>query len=62
MTSTDELHPGLVCLDRRILVPATEVHPRNMGANLVEVTDGSLFLAYSRWAASTTTTAARSVE
>ena len=33
-----------------------------MGANLVELTDGSLFLAYSRWAASTTTTAARSVE
>lgn len=36
-------------LDRQILVPATDQHPRNMGADLVELADGSLFLAYSRW-------------
>jgi len=38
-----------VGLDRQVLVPATAEIPRNMGADLVELADGSLFLAYSRW-------------
>ena len=36
-------------LTRQVLVPATEAEPRNMGADLVELADGRLFLAYSRW-------------
>lgn len=40
-----ELHD----LERHVLVPATEDAPRNMGADLVELTDGRLLLAYSRW-------------
>ena len=49
MTSIERMRPELVGLDRRILVPATETHPRNMGADLVELSNGSLFLAYSCW-------------
>ena len=45
----EAMHAELIGLDRRILVPATEEHPRNMGADLVELADGSLLLAYSRW-------------
>lgn len=39
----------LEALTRQVLVPATEAEPRNMGADLVELTDGRLLLAYSRW-------------
>jgi hypothetical protein len=45
MTPAVALHD----LDRRLLVPATEAEPRNMGADLIELSDGRLLLAYSRW-------------
>jgi hypothetical protein len=36
-------------LDRQTVVPATDTEPRNMGADLVELTDGRLLMGYSRW-------------
>ncbi|MFH1569257.1 MAG: sialidase family protein [Gemmatimonadota bacterium] len=36
-------------LDRQVLAPASETEPRNMGADLAELSDGRLLLAYSRW-------------
>lgn len=33
----------------RTLVTATEAHPRNMGAEVIELRDGRLFLAFSQW-------------
>lgn len=39
----------LQALTYRVLVPATEAEPRNMGADLVELGDGRLLMGYSRW-------------
>ena len=36
-------------LTRHILIPATETEPRNMGADLIELSDGRLLLGVSRW-------------
>ena len=35
-------------LTRHILIPATETEPRNMGADLIELSDGRLLLGVSR--------------
>ena len=39
----------LVDMHRSVLVPATDACPRNMGADIVELRDGTLFLAFSQW-------------
>ena len=36
-------------LTRRVLIPATETEPRNMGADLVTLCDGRLLYGISRW-------------
>jgi sialidase-1 len=36
-------------LERHVLIPATDAEPRNMGADLIQLGDGRLLLAYSRW-------------
>jgi hypothetical protein len=36
-------------LDRQVIVPASDVEPRNMGADLVVLPDGRWLLGYSRW-------------
>lgn len=36
-------------LDRQVVVPASDSVPRNMGADLVVLTDGRWLLGYSRW-------------
>ena len=36
-------------LTREILIPATETEPRNMGADLIELSDGRLLYGISRW-------------
>ena len=44
--------PGTVQLadmHRTVLVPASEAYPRNMGADVIALSDGTLFLAFSQW-------------
>lgn len=41
--------PTLEHIDHRILVPATDAAPRNMGADLFVLRDGRLLLGVSRW-------------
>lgn len=36
-------------LTRQVLVPASDEQPRNMGADIIELADGGLLLAYSHW-------------
>jgi sialidase-1 len=40
---------SLDSLTRQVIAPATEVSPRNMGADLVRLSDGRLLLGASRW-------------
>ncbi len=36
-------------MDRQVVVPASDSQPRNMGADLVVLSDGRWLLRYSRW-------------
>ena len=45
MTRTVQLH-NFTCV---VLIPEAESEPRNMGADLIVLTDGRLLMGFSRW-------------
>jgi hypothetical protein len=54
VTKTEMAMPRTIHLDsltREVLIPATEVEPRNMGADLIKLKDGRLLFGVSRWLA-----------